>query len=335
MSQRSLDMNRLHFSLWAITSAPLILGMHPESMTDELIAVVTNKEAIAINQLYAGSAGDIIVSHNASHFHKNYHVAAAAAELPSRDHAKLVDCAKGCAHAKASCQWKMTPVDSSSATSPVYIHGGDEKEKNHYWNVQMCDAPIILQGKDGQGGCADGTNELFTFDPAAGTLVSAMKNAVGKPVGILPAPNADMALGLQEKNIEKNEWSYDATSLQLRVNGTMCVASAHVGPSPSPPPVVDPIQVWCKPLPLPDRSSSSSRNDSSTAALALVNIGTLNATISVEYADLPPAMFRPGVVKCTVHDVWEGTTRTGVESPLVYENVRSRQAILLRLTDCR
>ena len=55
MSQRSLDMNRLHFSLWAITSAPLILGMHPESMPDELIAVVTNKEAIAINQLYAGS----------------------------------------------------------------------------------------------------------------------------------------------------------------------------------------------------------------------------------------------------------------------------------------
>ena len=51
-------MNRAHLSLWAIASAPLILGMHPDDMTPQVVDMVTNPAVIAINQQWCcGNAG--------------------------------------------------------------------------------------------------------------------------------------------------------------------------------------------------------------------------------------------------------------------------------------
>merc|ERR1712130_204379 len=69
-SQKKLDENQAHFSMWAITSAPLILGNDVTNMHADIIKIVTNKQAIAINQGYAanekypGNAGDIIFKSN-------------------------------------------------------------------------------------------------------------------------------------------------------------------------------------------------------------------------------------------------------------------------------
>jgi alpha-galactosidase len=52
------SMNRAHFSLWAVMSAPLMMG-HNVIDTD-CFDVLGNTEVIEANQLYAGNAGDTI-----------------------------------------------------------------------------------------------------------------------------------------------------------------------------------------------------------------------------------------------------------------------------------
>lgn len=51
---------RAHFSLWCITSSPLYLGMKLENLTASDLAIVSNKDAIAVNQAWAGYAGDML-----------------------------------------------------------------------------------------------------------------------------------------------------------------------------------------------------------------------------------------------------------------------------------
>jgi alpha-galactosidase len=51
---------RAHFSLWSITSSPLILGNDLRNMTADDLAVVSNKDAIMVNQAWAGYAGDLL-----------------------------------------------------------------------------------------------------------------------------------------------------------------------------------------------------------------------------------------------------------------------------------
>ena len=52
------DENVAHFSLWCLLSAPLMLGNDVRSMTDEVLEIITNKEAIAVNQDPLGRQGE-------------------------------------------------------------------------------------------------------------------------------------------------------------------------------------------------------------------------------------------------------------------------------------
>merc|ERR1712048_404072 len=51
--------DRSHFGAWVITSSPLILGydLNKEDVTDKIWDIISNKEAIAINQAWAGHPG--------------------------------------------------------------------------------------------------------------------------------------------------------------------------------------------------------------------------------------------------------------------------------------
>lgn len=46
--------------MWAITSSPLIYSSDLNKTTSTTLAVLTNRAAIAINQQYAGNAGDLL-----------------------------------------------------------------------------------------------------------------------------------------------------------------------------------------------------------------------------------------------------------------------------------
>jgi alpha-galactosidase len=51
---------RTHMSLWAILAAPLLAGNDLTTMTPETIALLTNKEIVAVDQDHAGRQGDRI-----------------------------------------------------------------------------------------------------------------------------------------------------------------------------------------------------------------------------------------------------------------------------------
>ncbi len=54
----SLDEYRTHMSLWAILAAPLLAGNDLSTMTPETIALLTNRDVIAVDQDSAGKQGD-------------------------------------------------------------------------------------------------------------------------------------------------------------------------------------------------------------------------------------------------------------------------------------
>ena len=49
---------RTHMSLWAMLAAPLLAGNDLSKMTPETLAILTNREVIAIDQDPAGKQGD-------------------------------------------------------------------------------------------------------------------------------------------------------------------------------------------------------------------------------------------------------------------------------------
>ena len=134
-------------------------------------------------------------------------------------------------------------MDATNSSAEVYIHGGEEGNKQ-YWNVQNCETPLILYSQS-SGGCAGGTNELFRFSD--GALTTAMRGADGHPIGPIPG-SKDMQLGIMQS--AAGTWAYDKASKRLSLNSTLCVASAAAGPGPSPgPPSPGEPEVWYKPLP--------------------------------------------------------------------------------------
>ena len=56
----SLQMNQAHFALWAVTSAPLIIGFDLRTPVPQLVALVSNAAALAVNDAYAGNSGDFV-----------------------------------------------------------------------------------------------------------------------------------------------------------------------------------------------------------------------------------------------------------------------------------
>ena len=58
--------NRAHFGAWAIVSAPLILGLElTDEKLDPVLDIITNKEAIAVNQAWAGHPGMLVENYMA------------------------------------------------------------------------------------------------------------------------------------------------------------------------------------------------------------------------------------------------------------------------------
>lgn len=52
--------DQTHFSLWAITSSPLLMGNNMSAITPALVTMVTNREVIRVDQTYCGNGGDLI-----------------------------------------------------------------------------------------------------------------------------------------------------------------------------------------------------------------------------------------------------------------------------------
>ena len=59
-AMHSINAQRAHFSMWCITSSPLVYSSPLKTMHTDTLAILTDADAIAINQEYAGNAGDLL-----------------------------------------------------------------------------------------------------------------------------------------------------------------------------------------------------------------------------------------------------------------------------------
>eukprot|EP00658_Telonema_sp_P-2_P036208 TRINITY_DN26237_c0_g1_i1.p1 TRINITY_DN26237_c0_g1~~TRINITY_DN26237_c0_g1_i1.p1 ORF type:complete len:560 (+),score=92.76 TRINITY_DN26237_c0_g1_i1:54-1733(+) len=63
MVQGGWNWNRAHFGAWAVTSSPLILGadLRNSTLLADILPVISNQEAISVNQAWAGHPGRLVV----------------------------------------------------------------------------------------------------------------------------------------------------------------------------------------------------------------------------------------------------------------------------------
>ena len=64
IDEASIEWQRAHYSAWVIMSAPLVLGFDPldTAKLDRLWPIIANREAIAINQNWAGHPGTRVMA---------------------------------------------------------------------------------------------------------------------------------------------------------------------------------------------------------------------------------------------------------------------------------
>lgn len=55
-----LEANRAHFAAWCVTSSPLIASPDFDAAHDYVVPLLTDRDAIAVDQEYAGNAGDLL-----------------------------------------------------------------------------------------------------------------------------------------------------------------------------------------------------------------------------------------------------------------------------------
>ena len=58
--------DRTHFSAWCIVSSPLVLGhnISDQGQTSKIWPIITNEQAINVNQKFAGHPGGLVTSSN-------------------------------------------------------------------------------------------------------------------------------------------------------------------------------------------------------------------------------------------------------------------------------
>lgn len=147
-----------HFSLWAISKAPLLIGCDLSKMSVATLATLTNPEVIAVNQDPLGVQGR--------------KVAFASSRLPNAASDVVVgNCSSRTAASNpALLQWRYFPQDGSIRSThngkclSIANCNGTEAANIVLTDCQINDAQATCQGK----------NQQWTVDATQQTIVSRM-----------------------------------------------------------------------------------------------------------------------------------------------------------------
>jgi len=150
--------DRANFGAWAITSSPLILSLdlRNKSMVDRVWEVITNEEAIAVNQDWAGEPGGLVVSESPGYSGFPWLVACDAMDKAQRgwsynNTAKRVQVGHSCLdHSYASHSdpgfLALAPCDPASTTQTFHYNQGALTPDG-----AQCVAPFSYQWHGGPG----------------------------------------------------------------------------------------------------------------------------------------------------------------------------------------
>jgi hypothetical protein len=136
--------SRAHFSLWCMFAQPLYAGNDVRNMTDEIVAILTNKEVIAIDQDPLVRAGSLVARVNASNAHR----------FSRRVNTVVLDAALHAAEdASASCPvWNVT------------VNGYNETCQGPAGNIDCFNSTTL--GEVNATCCADAQCAGFSYNPA-------------------------------------------------------------------------------------------------------------------------------------------------------------------------
>lgn len=304
-AQQVLDENQAHFSLWAVTSSPLILGMDMAAVDPAILRIVGNVGVIEVNQRYAGNAGDVLPSGpDGRGFWRSGRRAAQLAGLPPRDHPSLRTCRPGAAN--------QTFVLNSLFNGSICLNGSQL-----CFNVQNCEAPVILYSTPsdtlGCGGPDNRANERFHLEHFRITSELRPKDCLA-PTG----PDGALQLVSCTEPASKLAWDFNAHTGQISATpygGGQSLCVEHE------PPAVPPAQpeIWHKP------------QDLQSSAVVLFNRQDQGeVSITVHFADLPELRGGSG---CLVQDLWSSNVTRAASSFTAF-NIRPHAAVMVSISDC-
>lgn len=145
-----------HFSLWAISKAPLLIGCDVSKMSNATLNILTNREVIAINQDKLGVQGK--------------KVAFQASQIPdAKSNIVVVDCSSSVANIEPKrFEWTYNPEDGSIRS----------RYDNRCLSIESCEllrtTNIVLNQcmiNDPQAQC-HGRNQQWKYNEAEKTIVS-------------------------------------------------------------------------------------------------------------------------------------------------------------------
>jgi hypothetical protein len=319
-------------------------------MNKDILGILTNKDAIAINQQYAGNAGDALSEFNCSGLVDALVDATAgdnsshALDLPPQPMAVMTECKdsdplqqwtmdqRGGGEWRG--QWTMDQTDGhimDQTDGHICAKAGPLKGK--CFNNQDCKGPIILYEFSSKG-CGQGKNEKFMqLSATPGPFHSALH-----PTQCLEPSGQYNQLFDTECN-PSHQWTYDNSTCKIAMvnaNSTtsMCVTQHAQPPAPSPSPAkIDP---WYKPLP-GNTAALAVLNSGSTAIgplkLSLVSLPLVKSMLDIDERHDDTHDARTESVSCDVMDVWTKAT-TKVTDTISIATLGPMSAYFVKLSGC-
>lgn len=178
-----------HFSLWAISKAPLLIGCDVTNMSPETLAILTNAEVIAVNQDSLGAQAAKVASYPASstNFSNLTPVTASSCNGSPNQQWTINNPDKTIRHIASGLCLDIPACDTDSgAQLELYTcHVGDPNEEcnsqNQQWIIDGTTITTVLDGQcidlyDFTGpvvqvyDCNGGTNQQWTYSTTTQTL---------------------------------------------------------------------------------------------------------------------------------------------------------------------
>lgn len=201
--------DRSHFGAWCITSSPLVLGydMADESMSDRVWPIVSNQEAIAVNQAWAGHPGRMVKQWSPSDPSANgtdaYVWANTCGQSPSQK-GWTYDASKKAISHNGKCMelvGKLIAINAcDGSTAQEFTMGSDGSIKTHKGlclDVYNRKGPVVQSFS-----CTGGTNQHFTL--TSGVLADQSGQCLAEESGA-PSESGDDKMQIWAKPLSSNE----------------------------------------------------------------------------------------------------------------------------------
>jgi len=152
---------RSHFAAWAIVSSPLTLShdVNNETVTAAIWDVITNREAIAINQAWAGHSGapfaqaERLVSHTWYEADRHHDAVAHDAFYDDAEEGGLVESGSSRLRRAQAPAWQYfyKPLLAGGAKAAVLLMNHDAKAQD--LTLDLSSVPGLACGADGEPAC--------------------------------------------------------------------------------------------------------------------------------------------------------------------------------------